>query len=487
MKRPKIFVWAVIGLTLYSTISSDPTAHAQLWPYYQDATCGANCLYAVCRLKSINTTLEQVVQFTGITTKGTSMLKLVEASKKLGLHPRPLKTTVNKLQAEDAFAIIHVKQNHFVLCVGWREDDLVIVDPPKDPYLMNKKDLKDQWTGYVLLFDKKKDINESPSQRPFSSEEDIPQQSSHMSNTDNNTGQTPEMVRNLLAAINKQKRSRDEIRGLHEMLNKSAPEIKPNSWLNCEPIKLEDLKGKIVFLDFWSMGCGACVGSIKDMNKLFNWAQSKPIQMIGLHAYTDNIAQVKQFMAEKGIRYPICIDSKSNELSDGRTFEQYRVHGLPRQFLIDIHGRIRSIETVVGPTIEKLLEESADGELHTTEYDIQARYGVNVVPKMVIFGTVSMSSQTEKKVYIYKPDDPTFVVRIESAPDAPAAAQLFRYEQEDALLYELRILFSTDLQVENYSSEIKLTTNDIHKPKIIIPVTASIASEEHRNLSAGNH
>ncbi len=484
MKRPKIFVWAVIGLTLYSTISSDPTAHAQLWPYYQDATCGANCLYAVCRLKSINTTLKQVVQLTGTTTKGTSMLNLVEASKKLGLHPRPLKTTVNKLQAEDAFAIIHVKQNHFVLCVGWREDELVIVDPPKDPYLMNKKDLKDQWTGYVLLFDKKKDINESPSHRPFSSEEEIPQQSSHMGNIDNNTGQTPEMVRNLLAAINKQKRSRDEIRGLHKMLNTSAPEIQSNLWINCSPLNLKELRGRIVVLEFWNISCNACRGEFVNLNRIHESSKSVPVTVISVHPYTDRISEVKRVIAENNIQYPVCIDKKGGKRWDGKTYEQYNTNAVPRRFLIDIHGRIRSIDTVMGPRLEELLEESADGERHVTSVDLHKRYGVKVAPKRISFGKLLVGNKVQRSVYIYKPDDPAFVVNIASAPKDPATAQLFRYEQEDALLYELRILFSTDLQAENYSSEIKLTTNDIHKPEIIIPVTASIASDEHSNLSA---
>lgn len=487
MRSVRTFVLTILSLALFITLCPYPVAGGQFLPYYREATCGANCLYAVCLLKSFDTTLKEVYRLANITEKGTSMLDLTEAATKLGLHPQPLKTTVKKLQKTDAYAIVHLKRNHFVLCVGWRGDDLVVVDPPKDAYLMKRKDFQEQWTGYALLFERTTKSNKDSLHKKSVHKEKAAQQRTVVDGADGNGRQIPEMARVFLAAINKQKSSRDEIRGLHTMLNGVAPRLQARSWLNCEPIKLEDLKGKIVFLDFWSMACGACVGSIKDMNKLFNWAQSKPIQMIGLHAYTDNIAQVKQFMAEKGIRYPICIDSKSNELSDGRTFEQYRVHGLPRQFLIDIHGRIRSIATVVGPTLEELIRERADGDPHVTSFDLHKRYGVNVAPKRISFGKLPIGHKVQKSVYIYKPDYPAFVVNIASAPKDPATAQLFRYEQEDALLYELRILFSTDLQDENYSSEIKLTTNDIHKPEIIIPVTASIASEEHSNLSVGKN
>jgi hypothetical protein len=152
--------------------------------------------------------------------------------------------------------------------------------------------------------------------------------------------------------------------------------------------------------------------------------------------------------------------------------------------LIDIHGRIRSIVTVVGPTLEELIRESTDGKPQVTSFDLHKRFGVNVAPKRISFGKLPIGHKVQKSVYIYKTDYPAFVVNIASAPKDPATAQLFRYEQEDALLYELRILFSSDLQSENYISEIKLTTNDIHKSDIIIPVTASIESKEHSNSSA---
>jgi hypothetical protein len=173
--------------------------------------------------------------------------------------------------------------------------------------------------------------------------------------------------------------------------------------------------------------------------------------------------------------------------SDGKAFEQYATHAVPRRFFIDIHGRIRSIDTVVGPTLKELLEESSDGKQHVTSYDLNKRYGVKVAPKRVVFGKLRVGQKMQKSVYIYEPDDPAFTVNMKSAPEKPAIARLFRYNEDDTLLYELRILFSADLQCGKYNSEIKLTTNDIHKPEIIIPVTASIVSKESTNSQKDKH
>jgi predicted double-glycine peptidase/thiol-disulfide isomerase/thioredoxin len=487
MRSVRTFVLTILSLSLFVTICPYPVAGGQFLPYYREATCGANCLYAVCLLKSVDTTLKEVYRLANITEKGTSMLDLAEAARKLGLHPQPLKTTVKKLQKTDAYAIVHLKRNHFVLCVGCRGDDLVIVDPPKDAYLMKRKDFQEQWTGYALLFERTTKSNNDSLPKKSAHKEKAAQQTSVVDGADGNGRQIPETARVFLAAINKQKSSRDEIRGLHEMLNKSAPEIQPNSWLNCSPLSLEKLRGRIVVLEFWNIGCNACRGEIGNLNRIYESSKSIPVTVISIHSYTNAISEVKRVINEINIQYPVCVDKKGGELSEGKTFEQYATNSVPRRFLIDIYGRIRSIATVVGPTLEELIRERADGVPHVTSFDLHKRFGVNVAPKRISFGKLPIGHKVQKSVYIYKPDYPSFVVNIASAPKEPATAQLFRYKQEDALLYELRILLPTDLQGENYSSEIKLTTNDIHKSRIIIPVTASIASEEHSNLSAGKH
>ena len=194
-----------------------------------------------------------------------------------------------------------------------------------------------------------------------------------------------------------------------------------------------------------------------------------------------NIAEVERVMAKYKVKYPVCIDSEGGLKGyfGGCTFQKYAVRAIPRPFLIDVNGRIRSVMSPVDRRVlEELIKGNANGVTGVSRVEPEWLVGVKVAPKRVSFGSVSKGKEIQKSVYIYKADDPAFTVDIASALDKPATAELLRYEEKGALLYELRLLLKADLQGENYASQVKLTTNDTRTPEIVIPVKASIISEK---------
>jgi len=58
---------------------------------------------------------------------------------------------------------------------------------------------------------------------------------------------------------------------------------KTEDWINSAPLKLEDLKGKVVLLDFWTFGCWNCYRSFPWMNALEKRLASEEFQVIGVH------------------------------------------------------------------------------------------------------------------------------------------------------------------------------------------------------------
>ena len=87
-----------------------------------------------------------------------------------------------------------------------------------------------------------------------------------------------------------------------------------------------------------------------------------------------------------------------------------------------------------------------------------------------------MGKAVQKSVFIFKPDDTSFQVEMKSPPKLPAKSTLYRYEEDDIILYEMRVLLEPKVVAKDFNTEIKLTTNDSMTPEITIPLTAVIAN-----------
>lgn len=291
----------------------------------------------------------------------------------------------------------------------------------------------------------------------------------------------PQQAKVLLEAIRAGKSFRDRVRSLYALMNKPAPELEVARWIQSRPLRLADLRGKIVVLDFWAIDCGPCLGDIKGLNKIHERGKSAPIIVIGVHCPVDDISEVERVMAKYKVKYPVCIDSEGGlkKYFGGRTFQKYAIRAIPRPFLIDVNGRIRSVASPVDTRVlDELIKESADGVTGVSPTETEWLVGVKVAPEQVSFESVSKDQEVQKSVYIYKPDDPAFTVDIASAPHKPVIAKILKYEEKDALLYELRLFLKVDLRRDNYVSQIKLKTNDTRRTEIVIPIKASIISEE---------
>ena len=73
--------------------------------------------------------------------------------------------------------------------------------------------------------------------------------------------------------------ARERLSGIQ---GKKAPELQVKDWVNSGELKLEDLKGKIVVLDFWATWCAPCRREIPMLNALARENRDHGVEVIGI-------------------------------------------------------------------------------------------------------------------------------------------------------------------------------------------------------------
>src|SRR5204863_4211985 len=118
-----------------------------------------------------------------------------------------------------------------------------------------------------------------------------------------------------------------------------APDFDGGSaWLNTAgPIKIADLKGKVVLLDFWTLCCINCIHIMPDLAKLEKKYPNELV-VIGVHSAkfenekdTENIRRI---ILRYEIEHPIVNDA------DFKIWNAYAVDAWPTRYLIDPGGYV---------------------------------------------------------------------------------------------------------------------------------------------------
>jgi thiol-disulfide isomerase/thioredoxin len=111
------------------------------------------------------------------------------------------------------------------------------------------------------------------------------------------------------------------------------------AWLNTEPISLEDLKGKVVMLAFWSYTDIFCLRSIPIERKLLRKYAEHGLSVISIHCaeyeFAKDVSNVRKAVEKYGVDYPAVVDKEN------KTWQAYGNMYMPKHVLIDSTGLIR--------------------------------------------------------------------------------------------------------------------------------------------------
>lgn len=111
------------------------------------------------------------------------------------------------------------------------------------------------------------------------------------------------------------------------------------TWINTPPLTTEQLRGKVVVVDFWTYSCINCIRSIPYVRAWAEKYKDQGLVVISVHtpefAFEKSEANVRQNIQRLGITYPVAMD---NDFAIWRAFKnQY----WPAHYFIDAKGQIR--------------------------------------------------------------------------------------------------------------------------------------------------
>lgn len=112
-----------------------------------------------------------------------------------------------------------------------------------------------------------------------------------------------------------------------------------------ENIKLSELRGQVVMINFWASWCGPCRQEMPILDQLYQRYEPMGFTLLGVNVEEDSAAAEK-VLREIPVSFPVLYDSK-NQVS-----ENYQVRAMPSTFLIDRDGKVRYLHKGYKPGYE---------------------------------------------------------------------------------------------------------------------------------------
>ena len=120
------------------------------------------------------------------------------------------------------------------------------------------------------------------------------------------------------------------------------------STLDGRQLRLSDLRGSVVMVDFWSSWCPPCRAEAPVLAEAYERWSNLGVEFVGISIW-DNENEVRDFVKVHNIEYPNAIDE------DGSIAVEFGVRGIPEKFFVNPAGEI--VRKINGPNTSQSLDE----------------------------------------------------------------------------------------------------------------------------------
>jgi thiol-disulfide isomerase/thioredoxin len=152
------------------------------------------------------------------------------------------------------------------------------------------------------------------------------------------------------------------------LIGEPAPALSVKTWINAGPVALEELRGRVILLEFWATWCKPCQEMFPKLKKLYEQTGPRGLEIIALTRHymayggpeksmQEELQLMRAMVTEAELSFPVGV------APDERMQTIYGANGLPTCVLIDRNGLVR----YAGPggedrgfdaTLEQCLNES---------------------------------------------------------------------------------------------------------------------------------
>ncbi len=105
---------------------------------------------------------------------------------------------------------------------------------------------------------------------------------------------------------------------------------------------LVELRGRVVFVNFWATWCAPCKEEAPSLDRLYRSFPRESFEILAVSIDAEGQdREVSEFGVDYGLSFPILLDPEQ------RTYGAYKASGVPETFVIGVDGRV--IERFIGP------------------------------------------------------------------------------------------------------------------------------------------
>ena len=122
--------------------------------------------------------------------------------------------------------------------------------------------------------------------------------------------------------------------------------------LSGNTVRLSDLKGKAVYINFWASWCPPCKDEIPELEKFYRKNKDKVVMLAINITYKDTLNDIQKILQENNITYPILLDYDESKGAAAL----FGITGVPEHFFIDKNGVLKA--KGIGPMSLELLQRN---------------------------------------------------------------------------------------------------------------------------------